>query len=171
MHRAVDILEYQNMDSLKEIQAVHFDEFPERDGDPGEVIEVDETWYIWNTQFWQNMRGRNLHFAMQTRSNIFFWPLQPHVSEIRVEDIAHGLCIESRFSNTPPYPYSVAWHSYVLSFIVPDHLKKWALIHDATEAYLIDLPRPVKRQEPFKSFYEKAETDLRDGTRHDSGRT
>jgi len=126
----------------------------------GEVVDIKGDDYIFNGRFLQRLRGRDMFQAIQTLSGVFFWPLDAHISEPRVVDMAHQISIESRFANTPPYPYSVAWHSYALSHVVPDHLKKWALIHDVTEAYLIDLPRPIKRVEPFKTEYERIERNL-----------
>ena len=108
--------------------------------------------YINNGITWQPLRDRNIDHAIQTISGKFFWPLEAYADEVCLEDIAHGLAKECRFGNHTPFHYSVAWHSVVLSNVVPDHLKKWALIHDTTEAYLRDLPRPIKRHPALKEY-------------------
>lgn len=49
--------------------------------------------------------------------------------------------------------YSVAEHSYWVSTLVPPQFALEALLHDATEAYLVDLPKPVKDMLPsYKSL-------------------
>jgi hypothetical protein len=40
--------------------------------------------------------------------------------------------------------YSVAEHSWLMSFTVSPENALCALLHDATEAYLVDVPRPIK---------------------------
>jgi hypothetical protein len=45
-------------------------------------------------------------------------------------------------------PYSVAEHCVLLASRAPDHLKLTALMHDASEAYLGDVPSPLKVQWP-----------------------
>jgi hypothetical protein len=32
----------------------------------------------------------------------------------------------------------------MVSYLVPKGMEMWGLLHDATEAYLVDIPRPVK---------------------------
>lgn len=115
--------------------------------------------YLGEDVGWQYTYHRELQLAINTSSGRLFWPLEPLSSEVYIEDIAHGLAAENRFGNQSDYPYSVAWHSVALSHVVPEHLARWALMHDAAEAYLSDLPRPLKRSGKFE-FYEEAETEL-----------
>jgi len=68
----------------------------------------------------------------------------PTVEEIDIKDIAHHLSLICRFTGAVREFYSVAEHSIRVAFIVPDSLKLSALLHDAAEAYLNDISRPVK---------------------------
>lgn len=81
--------------------------------------------------------------------------LAPCPDEIAIEDIALGLSRESRFSGQTREFYSVAHHSVLASRIVPDEFALEALLHDATEAYLRDIPYPLKRLIPEYSRIEK----------------
>lgn len=119
----------------------------------GSMVYIDNQCYINNGHQLQCMHDRDLAHCLQTYTGKFFWPLQPRVDELCVEDIAHGIACEYRYGNHSPYPYSVAWHSVALSYVVPAHLRQFALVHDAAEAYLRDIPRTIKNQEPFKSTY------------------
>lgn len=81
---------------------------------------------------------------MQTYSGIQFWPLDPRVDEICIEDIAHALSLQCRFNGHCNRFYSVAEHSAIMaSFAAPEN-KLAALLHDAAEAYVCDIPRPLK---------------------------
>ena len=69
----------------------------------------------------------------------------PDPETICIEDIAHSLSMQCRFGGHLPDFYSVAQHSMNCAYlIVDDNQKLSALMHDASEAYLIDVPRPVK---------------------------
>jgi 5'-deoxynucleotidase YfbR-like HD superfamily hydrolase len=118
-----------------------------------------EAIYLGEDTGWQYTYNRELHLAINTSSGRLFWPLNPLPDEVYIEDIAHGLAAENRFGNQADYPYSVAWHSVALSHVVPQELARWALMHDAAEAYMADIPRPLKRTGKFE-FYEKAEKEL-----------
>lgn len=113
---------------------------------------------IWNGKRWQNLHGRDIEDCFYVKDG-YFWPLDAHADEIDVEDIARGLANEDRYGNQTPYFYSVAWHTIALSYVVPDHLQKWALIHDAAEAYLCDIPRVLKQLGAF-DVYREAESKL-----------
>lgn len=79
--------------------------------------------------------------------------LAPQLDEIKIEDIAHSLSLTCRFSGSCSVFYSVAEHSIRVAEIVPDKYKLLALLHDASEAYLPDLPRPMKACFPdFKAM-------------------
>ncbi len=127
---------------------------------PGTCADIDGDKHIFNGTDWQPLRGRDLSNSLQTYGGRFIWPLDPYVDEIDYLSIAHGLACEARYGNQSPYPLPVAWHSVALSHVVPPEYAQAALIHDAAEAYLKDMPRPIRRQEPFKSIYDAIEDKL-----------
>lgn len=69
---------------------------------------------------------------------------QPSIEDICIEDIATGLANTCRFGGQIGRWYSVAEHAIKVASMVPDHLKMQALLHDATEAYICDIPTPLK---------------------------
>jgi len=83
--------------------------------------------------------------------------IDPDPDTISILDIAHALGNQCRFGGHTKMFYSVAQHSILVASAVPDEYKFAALMHDASEAYLIDLPRPVKRLLPY---YEKLEYNM-----------
>jgi hypothetical protein len=69
--------------------------------------------------------------------------LAPDPEQITIEDIATGLSHINRFAGQMTVPYSVAQHSVYCSIYCPSHPLD-ALMHDAPEAYMSDVPRPLK---------------------------
>ncbi len=74
--------------------------------------------------------------------------------QIDIRDIARGLATEYRYSGQTISPYSVAEHSVLVSLFVPPELAKQALLHDAAEAYLKDLPRIIKYRGEMAGYLE-----------------
>lgn len=66
------------------------------------------------------------------------------VDDIDIHAIANSLAKQCRFHGNCSAFYSVAQHSILLSSMVPKEYKKWALMHDAAEAYISDLAAPIK---------------------------
>ena len=90
--------------------------------------------------------GRSDSTWIQTFTGRQFWPLEPRADEIFIEDIAHHLSNLCRFTGACRSFYSVAQHSVLVSLCAPPGENPlWGLLHDASEAYLIDVARPVKR--------------------------
>lgn len=73
-----------------------------------------------------------------------FYPLEPRIADVAIEDIAHGLAYQCRFNGQTSAFYSVAQHSLIVASLVPDELKLAALLHDAAEAYIGDMVKPLK---------------------------
>jgi hypothetical protein len=90
------------------------------------------------------MTARKGNF-MQVWTGGVYWPLDPRAEEVFIEDIAHALSMQCRYAGHVDRFYSVGEHSVHVSRIVPPHMALLGLLHDATEAYLIDVPRPIKR--------------------------
>lgn len=67
--------------------------------------------------------------------------LDPSPADIALEDIAHALACTCRFNGHCSGFYSVAQHSILVAQICGD---RWGLLHDAAEAYLGDVIRPLK---------------------------
>jgi len=96
---------------------------------------------------------------LQTFSGIRFWPLDPRPEEICIEDIAHALAMQCRFAGHSKQFYSIAEHSVHVSYLCDPGDELWGLLHDASEAYLCDLPRPIKHL-PVMGEYQAAEKRL-----------
>ena len=82
---------------------------------------------------------------MQTYSGTRFYPLCPSPAEVDPSDIAHALSLLCRYGGHTDRFYSVAEHCVLMSEWVPPGDALAALLHDATEAYVVDVPRPLKR--------------------------
>lgn len=94
---------------------------------------------------------------IQTYTGKAFDPLHPEAEALDVVDVAHSLALQCRFNGHCRVFYSVAEHSVRVSLAVPPGLALWGLLHDATEAYVGDLPRPIKHRLPD---YQAAEERL-----------
>ncbi|MDN2709383.1 phosphohydrolase [Janthinobacterium sp. SUN118] len=81
---------------------------------------------------------------VSTFSGNRFYPLRPHIDKVAIEDIAHGLAYQCRFNGQTQVFYSVAQHSLIVASLVPPPLRLAALLHDAAEAYLGDMVKPLK---------------------------
>lgn len=110
-----------------------------------------------------------------------FWPLDPKPEEVAIEDVAHALSLICRFTGHTYCFYSVAEHSLRVSHLVEklaladwrklvgkatgEHswarkVALWGLLHDASEAYLCDLPSPIKRAPGIGQIYKGFEARL-----------
>lgn len=94
---------------------------------------------------------------MQTFLGVKFHPLAPKLDDIHIVDIAHALSQQCRFAGHTKSFYSVAQHSVLVSQYCNPEDALWGLLHDATEAYLVDVPTPVKM---LLSEYKEIERDL-----------
>jgi hypothetical protein len=95
---------------------------------------------------------------IQTFTGRRVWPLRVQVSDINIEDIAHSLSMQCRFTGHVKAFYSIAQHSTLVSQHCAPADAMWGLLHDASEYVLHDLPRPLKRHPDF-AFYRSAEED------------
>lgn len=104
------------------------------------------------------------HKYIETFTGKRFYPLDPTPFDVCIEDIAHALSRQCRFAGHVKDFYSVAehsiWTAYVLEVTGHDsRTQLWGLMHDASEAYLVDLPTPLKTG-VFGEAYRKAEANL-----------
>jgi len=83
---------------------------------------------------------------IRTYTGSRFYPLDPRPEDVNIRDIAHHLSMLCRFTGAVKSFYSVGEHSVRVSFIVPT---LQALVHDATEAYLNDIARPLKYSDEY----------------------
>lgn len=104
------------------------------------------------------MRGDKEY--IRTYTGIRCWPCDPRPEDICIEDIAHALSLLCRFTGHVREFYSVGDHSLRVSELCSPENKLWGLLHDASEAYLADVARPVKRNEVFGAYYKKVEAGL-----------
>lgn len=96
-----------------------------------------------------------LYLAMEARTPMNSHCMQTHTGrvvdltrfsedDIVIEDIAHALSQIIRFTGHAKAPYTVAQHSLIVAELVPPEHRLWALVHDASEAYLGDVSSPLK---------------------------
>lgn len=98
-------------------------------------------------RYFQTFNGKRVH------------PFSPNTDEILIEDVAHSLSQQCRFLGHTRSLYTVAQHSVLVSEMVPRGDALWGLLHDASEAYMGDLPAPIKRDRRMQ-FYRIAEDHL-----------
>lgn len=99
-----------------------------------------------------------------TYSKIHFTPLAPQAEDIVIADIAHPLSLLTRANGHFPQFYSVGQHCIqcakeAMAREYSERLVLACLLHDASEAYLSDITRPVKKNLPG---YREAEKVLQD---------
>lgn len=122
-------------------------------GAEAETILATDDGHTYDNSTGQERKGN----WQQLYSGIAFWPLDPRPEEVRIEDIAHALSLQCRYAGHCSRFYSVAEHSVLVSQVVPPHLALMGLMHDATEAYCIDVPRPLK---PYLRGYKEIEDGI-----------
>jgi len=93
-----------------------------------------------------------------------FTPLDPDINQIHIEDIAHSLSLMCRANGHIDYFFSVAQHSINCAVEAKARgctarVQLVCLIHDASEAYISDITRPVKY---YLSEYKEIEKKLQD---------
>jgi hypothetical protein len=93
---------------------------------------------------------------MQTFTGKVFYPVSPLAEEIDPVDIAHSLSLQCRYGGHVDRFYSVAEHCVLMSKWVAPENALYALLHDATEAYVSDVPRPLKGHLPeYKAIEDR----------------
>jgi len=86
---------------------------------------------------------------MLTSSGVDYQPARMNPSDVRIEDVAHALSLICRFNGHCQVHYSVAQHSLLVTRILdglgaPREAMLCGLMHDAHEAYVGDVPTPIK---------------------------
>ncbi len=92
---------------------------------------------------------------IQTFTGLQFWPLDPRPEHVSIVDIAHALGMKCRFTGHTRAFYSVAQHCVLMARQAAPELRRWALLHDAGEAYLPDVAKPLK---PHLAGFHEIET-------------
>ena len=92
-------------------------------------------------------------------------PLHPHIEEISIRDIAHALSLITRGGGHVHTFFSVASHCLACAKEAKargysKRLVLACLLHDGAEAYLLDIPSPIKAQFPEYKRYENNLQDM-----------
>jgi uncharacterized protein len=97
---------------------------------------------------------------IQTYTGGVFHILDPRQNEIRPVDIGHSLAMQCRFTGHVRRFYSVAEHCTLGSYIVEPKFALEFLLHDASEAYIADINRPVKHYTQVGPAYAEVEARI-----------
>lgn len=95
----------------------------------------------------------NMTGFINTRSGLIFSLLHPEPEMIDINDISHGLAYKGHFAGQTPEFFSIAQHCILVTTLLPENapkqLKLAALLHDASEAYIGDMIKPLKIHLPY----------------------
>lgn len=98
---------------------------------------------------------------MQTFTGRQFYPMDPRPDEVDIYDIAHSLAMQCRYNGHVKRFYSVAEHCVLMSRVIEPEYALWALLHDATEAYVGDMVRPLKLNMPeYRAAEDRVEAAI-----------
>lgn len=81
---------------------------------------------------------------IRTFTGVVMNVFEPQPEDVCIEDIAHALSNQCRFSGHTSRFYSVAEHSIRCAEMIDKEHALSALLHDASEAYMVDIPSPLK---------------------------
>jgi uncharacterized protein len=105
---------------------------------------------------------QNIHEFITTATGKRFWPLDPRAEQVELAAIAGHLSKMCRWSGAIQGDdvYSVAQHAVYVSYLCdPAHALE-GLHHDSSEAYLVDVARPVKHAPGFMEVYKRHEAAI-----------
>jgi 5'-deoxynucleotidase YfbR-like HD superfamily hydrolase len=104
---------------------------------------------------------------LETVTGVMFDVIDPHPDMVELDDIAWSLSRQARFNGhtIPLIPYSVAQHSVNVSMRVAQKssykpLIRAALMHDAAESYISDIPSPIKHIPQVRETIKAAEDKI-----------
>ncbi len=103
--------------------------------------------------------------CISTISHIRFDPTQPKSEDIEITDIAHALSLLTRANGHFSVFFSVARHSINCALEARNRgyskrVQLLCLLHDAAEAYIGDMTRPLKMKIPYFSQIEGKYQDI-----------
>ncbi len=93
-----------------------------------------------------------------TYTGIKYYPLDPRPEDVCIADIAHSLAGQNRFGAHTVEMINTAHHSVDVSMHPEVGHPRWGLFHDGGEAYLVDLPSPIKHAIAFAAEFDRLET-------------
>jgi hypothetical protein len=109
----------------------------------------------------------NKKYELETVSGLLVNILEPHEDDIVLNDAAWAISRTSRFSGMTitKIPYNVASHCcFVAKMIFEDTndptMALFGLLHDTSEAYISDIPSPLKRIPELKAVIEPIESRI-----------
>ncbi len=97
---------------------------------------------------------------VHTYTGLWVDPLNLQPDEVRIEDIAHHLSNQCRWTGAVKNFYSVAQHCVLVSRLVPEGDAYDGLMHDSPEYLIQDMAKPLKRHQELGAGYRDAEARL-----------